>query len=53
MAGYLAKEGQFKAGIRLDEINEVLCAQTTEELADVRPDEGVIHDGGTVVLTIC
>ena len=46
---YLGQKRQLKSRVRLDEVNEVLCAQATQELPYIRSYEKIIHDGLAVV----
>jgi hypothetical protein len=40
---YLGKERKFKACIRLDEVYQIICAQTAQKITDIRPDEVIVH----------
>lgn len=44
-----SEEGQLHSLIRLHKVNEILCAEASQNVLNVRADEIVIHDGGMIV----
>lgn len=45
---HLGQEAELHPGVRLDQIDQVLCPQRPEHIIDISPDETVLQDGPAV-----
>ena len=46
---YLSEERNLKAVVGFDEVDQVLRPQAAQQVTDVRPDKGVVHDRRPVI----